>query len=41
MLGIMREENGNLKPIDLKYMLGISSRQNLTSLQNEKRETRR
>jgi hypothetical protein len=32
MLWIVREEKGNLKPIDLKYILGITSRQNLTGL---------
>jgi hypothetical protein len=32
MLWSVREEKGNLKPIDLKYILGITSRQNLTGL---------
>jgi len=31
-LWIVREEKGNLKPIDLKYLLGITSRQNLAGL---------
>jgi len=32
MLWIVREEKGNLKTIDLKYILGITSRQNLAGL---------
>ena len=32
MLWIVTEEKGNLKPIDLKYILVITSRKNLTGL---------
>jgi hypothetical protein len=28
----VREEKGNLKPIDFKYILGITSRQNITGM---------
>jgi hypothetical protein len=32
MLWSVREEKGNLKPIDFKYILGITSRQNITGM---------
>ena len=32
MLWSVREEKGNLKPIDFKYILGITNRQNITGL---------
>ena len=32
MLWSVKEEKGNLKPIDFKYILGITSRQNITGL---------
>ena len=32
MLWSVREEKENLKPIDFKYILGITSRQNITGM---------